>query len=308
MTGRIRLGEREVCRLGFGAMQLPGPGVWGEPKDPARARAVLRRAVELGIDLIDTSWYYGPLVANRLIAETLHPYPAHLMIATKLGGTRLPDARWGVALRPEELRAGLETDLRTLRREQIELVHLRWTARAEVPFRESLDAMLALQAEGKLRHIGISNVTLAQLEDALARAPIASVENLYNVAAGPRRLAHLPEAVVADEAAVLAVCEARGIPFLPFYSLAIPYAGPLAAPAVDAIAARRGVTPAQVSIAWQLARSPVMLPIPGTSSIDHLEANWAAREIVLSPDVVAAINSSREQETVFHTASNARLA
>jgi len=197
-------------------MQLPGPGVWGEPRDPAQAVAVLRRAVALGMNLVDTSWYYGPLVANRLIVETLHPYPAQLMIATKLGGTRRPDASWGCALRPEELRAGCETDLRTLKREQIELVHLRWTRGADVPFREALDAMVALQAEGKIRHIGLSNVTLAQLEDGLARARLASVENLYNVAAGPRRLAHLPAAVVDDEAAILALCEARGIAFLPF--------------------------------------------------------------------------------------------
>jgi pyridoxine 4-dehydrogenase len=290
----IRLGDRTIGRLGFGAMQLPGPGVWGEPRDPARARAVLRRVVELGIELIDTSWYYGPLVANRLIAETLHPYPAHVVIATKLGGTRRPDATWGTALRPEQLREGCETDLRTLGLDRIELVHLRWTRGADVPFREALDAMRALQAEGKIGHVGISNVTLAQLEDALARAPIASVENLYNVAAGPRRLAHLPEAVVADEAAVLAVCEARGLPFLPFYSLAIPYAGHLASPTVDAIAARRSASPAQIAIAYQLARSPVMLPIPGTSSLDHLEANWAARAIELGPDEVAAITAARE--------------
>jgi aryl-alcohol dehydrogenase-like predicted oxidoreductase len=289
----IVLGDREVCRLGFGAMQLPGPGVWGEPRDPARARAVLRRAVELGMNLIDTSWYYGPLIANRLIAETLYPYPDHLLIATKLGGMRNPDASWGTALRPEELRAGCETDLRTLRLDRIELVHLRWTRGAELPFREALDALVGLQAEGKIRSIGLSNVTLTQLRDALSRTPLVSVENLYNVAAGPRRLAHLRAAVVEDQDDVLALCADRGLAFLPFYSLAIPYAGTLDAPAIAAIAARRRVSEAQVAIAWLLARSPVMLPIPGTCSVAHLEDNWAAQTIALDPDELAAISAAR---------------
>jgi len=293
LPATLRLGDLEVCRLGFGAMQLPGPRVWGQPADPARARDVLRRAIELGINLIDTSWYYGPLVANQLIAETLYPYPSHLVIATKLGGMRNPDSTWGCALRPEELREGCETDLRTLRREQVDVVHLRWTRGAEVPFRESLDAMIALQAEGKIRHLGISNVTLPQLHDALGRTPLVSVENLLNVAAGPRRLVHLSQAVVEHEAEVLALCEARGIAFLPFYSLAIPAAGPLASPAVASIAARRGVSEAQVGIAWQLARSPIMLPIPGTGSPAHLHDNWAARTIALDAAEIAAITSAR---------------
>jgi pyridoxine 4-dehydrogenase len=293
LPSTLRLGDLEVCRLGFGAMQLPGPRVWGPPADPAIAGQVLRRAVELGINLVDTSWYYGPLVANELIAETLYPYPSHLVIASKLGGSRNPDATWGIALRPDELRAGCETDLRTLRREQIDVVHLRWTRGADVPFRESLDAMIALQAEGKIRHLGVSSVTLAQVHDALARTTVVSVENLLNVAAGPRRLAHLAQAVVEDEAEVLALCEARGIAFLPYYSLSIPYGDRLASPAVAAIAARRGVTQAQVAIAWLLARSPVMLPIPGTSSPKHLDENWAARSITLDPAEIAAISAAR---------------
>ena len=205
LPATVRLGDLDVCRLGFGAMQLPGPRVWGPPTDPARARDVLRTAIELGINFIDTSWYYGPLVANELIADTLYPYPSHLVIATKLGGMRNPDSTWGYALRPEELRRGCETDLRTLRRERLDIVHLRWTRGADVPFRESVDAMIALRAEGKIRHLGISNVTLAQLQDALERTPLVTVQNLLNVAAGPRRLAHL-QAVVEDEAAVLALC------------------------------------------------------------------------------------------------------
>jgi aryl-alcohol dehydrogenase-like predicted oxidoreductase len=293
LPNTLRLGDLEVCRLGFGAMQLPGPGVWGEPRDPARARAVLRRAVELGMNLIDTSWYYGPLVANRLIAETLHPYPAHLVLATKLGGTRNPDATWGIALRPEQLREGCETDLRTLRLDRIDVVHLRWTRGADVPFLEALDAMIALQAEGKIRHLGLSNVSLPQLREGLARTALVSVENLYNVAAGERRLAHLPAAVVEQQDEVLALCAARGLAFLPFYPLAIPYAGALEAPAVAQVAARHGVSEAQAAIAWLLARSPAMLPIPGTSSLDHLDDNWAARGIALTPEDLAAITAAR---------------
>ena len=293
LPSTVRLGDRDVRRLGFGAMQLPGPGVWGAPRDPDVARAVLRRAVALGVTLIDTSWYYGPEVANRLIAEALYPYPEELVLATKLGGTRDPDASWGIALRPDELRAGCETDLRTLRLERLEVVHLRWTRGADVPFREALDAMIALQAEGKIAHLGLSNVTLPQLEDALARTPLVSVENLYNVAAGERRLAHLRQSVVEQQEAVLALCEARGLAYLPFYPLAIPYAGALEAPALTAIAARRGVSEAQVAIAWLLARSPAMLPIPGTSSLAHLYDNWAARQLALSPEEIAAITAAR---------------
>src|SRR5262245_42468357 len=154
----IKLGDLEVQRMGYGAMRLPGKDVWGDPDDPARARRVLKRAVELGINFIDTAWYYGPLVANRLIAEALHPYPKDLVIATKLGGKRLPDKGWAGALRPDELRKGAEEDLRTLRRERLDVVHLRYAAGAGVPFMESLDAILAMQAEGMIRHVALSNV------------------------------------------------------------------------------------------------------------------------------------------------------
>src|SRR5579884_4099776 len=161
-----RLGDLHVRRIGFGAMQIPGPMVWGEPRDPERARAVLCRCVELGIQLIDTSWYYGPHVANRLIAEVLHPYPKDLVIATKLGGMRRPDKSWGPALRPEELRRGCDEDLRGLRLERIDVVHLRWIEGAGVPFDEALDAMIALRDEGKVRHLALSNVTMRQVSDA----------------------------------------------------------------------------------------------------------------------------------------------
>src|SRR5579871_3778498 len=169
LPATTRLGDLEVCRLGFGAMQLPGPMVFGPPKDPAAARAVLRRVVELGINLIDTSWYYGPFVSNELIAEVLHPYPKGLVLVTKLGGRRTEDAGWAAYVRPEELRVGCEHDLRTLKLERIDVVHLRWIPHGDVPFREALDAMVALQREGKIRHIALSNVTPAQLRDAMTR-------------------------------------------------------------------------------------------------------------------------------------------
>ncbi len=184
----VRLGDLEVVRLGYGAMRLPGPDIWGEPEDPARAREVLRRVVALGMNLIDSAWYYGPHVSNRLIAETLHPYPKDLVIASKLGGKRLPDKGWAPLRRPEELREGCETDLRELRRDVLDVVHLRYMGKASpVPFAESLDAMIALKKEGKIRHLGLSNVGPGELEFALARTPIVSVQNLYSVSGGADR-------------------------------------------------------------------------------------------------------------------------
>src|SRR6476659_1935158 len=159
----ITLGDLEVQRLGYGAMRLPGKDVWGEPEDPARARTVLRRAVDLGINFIDTAWYYGPLVANRLIVEALHPYPRDLVIATKLGGKRLPDKSWAPATRPEELRKGCEDDLRTLKLDRADVVHFRFI-HSDVPFLESFDALVELQREGKIRHLALSNVTSDQVD------------------------------------------------------------------------------------------------------------------------------------------------
>jgi len=163
-------------------MRLPGKDVWGDPDDPARARTVLRRAVELGVNFIDTAWFYGPLVANQLIFEALHPYPRDLVIATKLGGKRLPDKRWAPAARPEELRRGAEDDLRTLRLERLDVVHLRFMAASGVPLLESLDALIALQAEGKIRHLALSCVDAGQAQAALARTPIVAVQNMLSAA------------------------------------------------------------------------------------------------------------------------------
>jgi aryl-alcohol dehydrogenase-like predicted oxidoreductase len=292
----IRLGDLEVARLGFGAMRLPGPDVWGEPEDPARARAVLKRAIELGINLIDSAWYYGPHVANRLIAEALHPYPKDLVIASKLGGKRLPDKGWAPFLRPEEIREGCETDLRELRRDVLDVVHLRSMGKASpVPFAESLDAILALQKEGKIRHIGLSNVGAAELEAALARTPIVSVQNMYSVSGGGGAVARMTHSAVEGPDRVLDACTQRGIAFMPFFPLAIgAHAKPSAA--IAAAGERRGVTPAQIALAWLLARSPVILPIPGTSRPAHLEENWASRSIHLSPEEVESIAAAARAE------------
>jgi len=284
----IRLGDLEVQRMGYGAMRLPGKEVWGEPDDPARARRVLRRAVKLGINFIDTAWYYGPLVANQLIAAALHPYPRDLVIATKLGGKRLPDKRWAPALRPEELRKGAEEDLRSLRRERLDIVHLRNMPAAGVPLLESLDVLLAMQAEGKIAHIGLSNVNARELEQALARTPIVTVQNMFNVSGGGGAAAKLAHAEVDDPEGVLDLCTRRQIAYLPFFPLAVGNVA-RAKPALAMIAERHGASPAQIALAWLLARSPIMLPIPGTGSVEHLEENWDARRIALSADELAAI-------------------
>jgi pyridoxine 4-dehydrogenase len=284
----IRLGDLEVQRMGYGAMRLPGKDVWGEPDDPARARTLLRRAVELGINFIDTAWFYGPFVANRLIAEALHPYPRDLVIATKLGGKRLPDKSWASALRPEELRKGAEDDLRTLRLERLDVVHLRHLPEAGVPFLESLDALLAMQAEGKIRHLALSNVNVQQIEEALARTPIVAVQNMFNVSGGGGMIAKHTRSEVDDPEGVLDLCTRKKIAYLPFFPLAV---GNVAQEKsiLASIADAHRASPAQIALAWLLARSPIVLPIPGTSSVEHLEQNWDARRIALSSDEVAAI-------------------
>ncbi len=275
--------------MGFGAMRLPGPDVWGEPEDPVRAKEVLRRAIRLGVNFIDTAWYYGPHVANRLIAETLHPYPKDLVIATKLGGKRLPDKGWAFFGRPEDLREGCEIDLRELRRDVLDVVHFRYMGKhAPVSFRESLDAMIALKSEGKIRHLALSNVGVEELEFALGRTPIVAVQNLYSVAGGGGPVARMTHAEIESPDRVLDACASRGIPFLPFFPLGV---GALTKPGgpLAAAAERHGATPAQIALAWLLARSAVMLPIPGTSRPEHLEENWAARTIALTQDEVRAI-------------------
>jgi aryl-alcohol dehydrogenase-like predicted oxidoreductase len=291
----IHLGDLEVVRLGYGAMRLPGPEIWGEPEDPARAREVLRRVVALGMNLIDSAWYYGPHVSNRLIAETLHPYPKDLVIASKLGGKRLPNKGWAPFSRPEELREGCETDLRELRRDVLDVVHLRYLGKGSpVPFAESLDAMIALKNEGKIRHLALSSVGPAELEFALSRTPIVSVQNLYSVSGGGGDVARMTHAEVESPEQVLDMCSSRGIAFMPFFPLGMgAHAKPGAA--VAAAAERHRATPAQIALAWLLARSPVMLPIPGTSRPEHLEENWASRSIRLTPDEVQSIAAAARE-------------
>ncbi|QBD76107.1 oxidoreductase [Ktedonosporobacter rubrisoli] len=275
-AGTITLGgELVVTRLGFGTMQLPGAGAWGEPADPARARAVLRRAVELGINFIDTSDYYGPHVANRLIVEALYPYPQDLVFATKIGFKRGADGSFIPDPRPESLRLACEENLSHLKVERLDLVHFRYGGSPEVPFMESVGTLQDLQREGKIRHIGLSNVTLAQLQEARATVPIATVENLYN-------LADRSSEQVVDW------CTQQRIAFLPFLPLGkgklVQADGPLAS-----LAKRYQVTPAHLALAWLLARSPMILPIPGTSSVQHIEENVAAASLRLSEEDLSTL-------------------
>ena len=291
----IRLGDLEVCRLGFGAMRLPGKDVWGEPEDPDRARSVVKRVVELGMNFIDSSWFYGPHVANRIIKEALYPYPKDLVIASKLGGCRTPDKGWAAFSRPEELRKGCEHDLSELGRDVLDVVHLRYIgAPGTAPFMESLDAMIDLKKEGKIRHLALSNVNAKHVAQALEKTPIVAVQNMFNVGGGSGPLAKMTHAEVEGPEEVLAMCEAKGIAYLPFFPLAVGALGK-PQPALAAAAEKHRATPAQIAIAWLLARSPVMLPIPGTSSPEHLEENWNARNIELTKSEVDSIaKGSRE--------------
>lgn len=293
LPATLRLGDLEVNRLGFGAMRLPGPEVWGEPENPERAKKVLRRVIELGINLIDTAWFYGPLVSNRLIRETLAPYPRDLVIATKLGGKRLPNKAWAPFIKPEELRQGCDEDLHSLNLERLDVVHLRYM-KTDVPFLESLDALIGLQKQGKIRHIALSNVSVKELDLALSRTPIVAVQNLYNIAGGAGQLAKMTHAEVDSPDDVLEYCTSHSIAFLPFFPLAIGNLGKGNAE-LASIAQRHNATVAQLGLAWLLARSPMMLPIPGTSSPEHLEENYNARTIKLSPEEVDAIAHAAAQ-------------
>lgn len=267
-------GDLPVVRLGFGAMQITGPGVWGEPRDHDGAVRVLRRAVELGVTLIDTADSYGPIVSERLIRESLHPYGADLVIATKGGLVRTGPDEWHPVGRPEYLRQQAELSLRHLGVERIDLYQLH-RIDPQVPLADQLGALVDLRNEGKIRHIGLSEVTVEQLEQARAIAPIVSVQNRYNLT--DRR---------SDD--VLARCEQLGIGFIPWFPLATGRLARAGGP-LDALAADTGATPGQLAIAWLLQRSPVMLPIPGTSRVDHLEQNVAAASVHLDAEQVAAL-------------------
>ena len=272
----IAIGDLEVRRLGFGAMRVCGPQVWGPPKDRAGALAVLRRACELGHNFFDTSDAYGPEVNESQIAEALFPYPKDLLIATKGGLLRPSAPRWDRCGRPEHLRHALEGSLRRLRLERIDLYQLH-APDPKVPLEESIGALAELQGAGKIRHIGVSNVSVTELAAARRVAPIVSVQNEYNI-----------ENRKDDD--VLAACEKAGIAFLPWYPLG---AGRVLRSArAKRVATRHGATPAQVALAWLLARSPVMLPIPGTGSLAHLEENAAAAKLKLSGEDLAELNTA----------------
>ena len=262
-------GDLPVNRLGYGAMQLAGPGVWGPPRDPDEAVRVLRRAVELGVNFIDTADSYGPYISERLIRKALHPYPEGLVVATKAGLLRTGPDAWPVLGYPAYLRQECEMSLRRLRVDTIDLFQLH-RIDTKFPAEDQIGELVALQQEGKIRHIGLSEVTVEDLEAAQKTAPIVSVQNMYNI-------------TVRTAEPLLDKVTAEGIGFIPWFPLA---AGPLAAAGgpLQRIADNHDATPSQLALAWLLKRSPVMLPIPGTSKVAHLEENVAAAQIELSDD------------------------
>lgn len=280
-AGTFRLGSRTVKRLGYGAMQLAGKGVFGPPKNHAAALAVLREAVARGVDHIDTSDFYGPHVTNRVICEALHPYPDDLVIVTKVGARRSDDASWNPASSPDELRSAVADNLRNLGLERLEVVNFRVMIGGgnrgpnEGSIAEAFTALAELQAEGSIRHLGISNATPRQIEEARGIAPVVCVQNQYN-------LAHRTDDALIDALA------ADGIAYVPFF----PLGGftPLQSSTLSAVATRREATPMQVALAWLLQRSPNILLIPGTSSVAHLDENLAAGALDLTGDDIAELD------------------
>jgi pyridoxine 4-dehydrogenase len=277
-AGTIAIGERTVRRIGFGAMRITGPGIWGPPRDHDGAIAVLRRAVELGVNLIDTADSYGPNVSEELIAEALYPYPEDLLIATKGGLIRTgPGRGWPADGRPEHLKEACEGSLRRLRLDTIEL-YQHHRPDPKVPYEISIGALKELQEDGKIRHVGVSNVSLDQLVTAREIVEVVSVQNRFSL-------------IDRSSQDVLNRCEELGIAFFPWAPIE---AGHLAQPGgpVERIASRHEASPAQVALAWLLAHSPVILPIPGTSSVEHLEQNLGAAAVRLSQDELAELESA----------------
>ena len=267
MTSTFTIGgDLEVRRLGYGAMRITGDGIWGPPDDPENAKAVLRRVVELGVNLIDTADSYGPEVSENLIAEALHPYPDGLVIATKGGLRRTGPGEWPRDAHPDRLLECLEGSLRRLRVDRIDLYQLH-APDPKVPLEDSLGALKEAQEQGKIRHIGVSNVSVEQLERARAVVEVVTVQNRYSL-------------VDRDSEDVLDACDAAGIGFIPWFPLAM---GDLARPGgpLDELSRAHDATPSQLAIAWLLARAPVLLPIPGTASLQHLEENVAAADLEL---------------------------
>jgi pyridoxine 4-dehydrogenase len=272
-------GDLSVNRLGFGAMRITGPGIWGEPQNPEESRKVLQRLPELGVNFIDTADSYGPEVSERLIAEALYPYAKGLVIATKGGLTRQGPNKWAPVGRPEYLIQCVEMSLRRLRLETIDLYQLH-RIDAKVPVEESLGALVDLQKAGKIRHIGLSEVTRKEIEQASKTAKIVSIQNKYNI--GDRSK---------DTEDALEYCTQHKLAFIPWFPVA---AGKLAASGgpLDASAKKHGATVSQLSLAWLLHRSPVILPIPGTSSVKHLEENVTAAKVKLTPEEWKALEAA----------------
>jgi aryl-alcohol dehydrogenase-like predicted oxidoreductase len=280
MTATAQLGPHEVRRVGFGAMQLPGPGVYGPPRDRDEALAVLRRAREAGVDHIDTASYYGPDVANELIHEALHPYPEDLRIVSKVGGRRDESKAWIAAISPADIRSQVEADLRVLGAERLTMVNLRLIEPDARVFEAGLATLGELREEGKIELIGLSNVSLAELERGLELADIASVQNQYGL-------------LDRKHEDLLRACAERGLAFVPFFPLGSAFGAaprPTEDPTVREIAARLGATPAQVALAWLLHHAPNILLIPGTSSLAHLEENLAAGDVELGEDDLRALD------------------
>ena len=272
-----------VSRLGYGTMRLTGPDIWGEPANRPEALEILKTAVSAGVNFIDTADYYGEDVTNRLIAEALHPYPANLVICTKVGATRRPDKSWVPFNTPENLRTAIDNNLRTLKQEQIQLVHLRLMGHGAVPLAEQLGAMFEMQREGKIRHVGLSNVSREELEAGLKMGEIATVENMY--AYSQRTTVVLPYGTNPGGEEVLDLCEQHGIPLIPFFSLVNSL--PKADDKIAEIARQHNATAAQINLAWLLHKSPWILPIPGTSSLAHLRENLQAADIKLTAEDMA---------------------
>jgi pyridoxine 4-dehydrogenase len=280
VTDTYPLVGHDVRRVGFGAMQLPGPGVFGPPKDRDAALAVLRRAVEAGVNHIDTSQFYGPDVANELIRDALHPYPDDLVLVSKVGARRDDAGGWLAAQRPEDLRRGVEENLATLRIERLPAVNLRRHPGSDVALAEQLDAMVELREEGLIEGIGLSTVTLEEYRMACARTAVACVQNAYSVADR-------------SDQDVLDACTEDGTPYVPYFPLGSafnPTNPVLGDPTVAGVAARLGATTAQVALAWLLRLAPNVLLIPGTSSLGHLEENLAVGQVSLSDGDVVALS------------------
>jgi Predicted oxidoreductases (related to aryl-alcohol dehydrogenases) len=271
----------KVNRFGFGTMRLTGEEIWGEPKNRPEALEILKQCIKNGVNFIDTADYYGEDVTNRLIKEALYPYPDDLVICTKVGGARKPDKSWIMFNRPENLRASIDNNLLTLKLDQISLVHFRIMAGSSVPFKESMQAMFEMQKEGKILHVGLSNVSPDELQTAMAMGNIATVENMYGHAQRTTlNMPHVGETRGGEE--VLEICEKNKIPLVPFFSLV--RLTPKKDDRVSIIAEKYNATVAQINLAWLLHRSSWILPIPGTSSLNHFEENLKAAEIKLSEE------------------------